>query len=84
MMKAMKKIYYLLAAGVLAIAASCQKPQFVEPTAERQGITSLTAFFTSGKYVEKEMGRLVVPEGESPEYGTLGKQQAQAVLHIRG
>ncbi|MBR5300222.1 MAG: DUF5018 domain-containing protein [Bacteroidales bacterium] len=63
----MKKIYYLMAAGILAIAASCQKPQFVEPTAERQGITSLTAFFTSGKYVDKEMGRLVVPEGESPD-----------------
>ena len=56
-----------MAAGILAIAASCQKPQFVEPTAERQGITSLTAFFTSGKYVDKEMGRLVVPEGESPD-----------------
>lgn len=63
----MKKIYYLLAAGVLAFAASCQKPQFVEPTADRQGITSLTAYFTSGKYVEKEMGKLVVPEGESPD-----------------
>lgn len=67
MMKTMKKIYYLLTAGVLALAASCQKPQFVEPTANRQGITSLTAFFTSGKYVEKEMGKLVVPEGESPD-----------------
>lgn len=67
MMKTMKKIYYLLTAGVLALAASCQKPEFVEPTANRQGITSLTAFFTSGKYVEKEMGKLVVPEGESPD-----------------
>ena len=53
----MKNIYYLLFAGLLAFAASCQKPQFVEPTAERQGITSLTAYFTSGKYTEMEMGK---------------------------
>ncbi len=63
----MKKIYYLLFAGVLAVAASCQDPQFIEPTAERQGITSLTAYFTSGKYVEMEMGKLVVPEGDNPD-----------------
>ncbi len=63
----MKKIYYLLFAGVLAIAASCQEPQFIEPTAERQGITSLTAYFTHGKYTEMEMGKLVVPEGENPD-----------------
>ena len=63
----MKKIYYLIFVTALALASSCQEPQFVEPTADRQGITSLTAFFTSGKYTEMEIGKLVVPEGESPD-----------------
>ncbi len=63
----MKKIFYLLFAGVLLLA-SCQKPQFVEPTAERQGITSLTAYFTSGPYVEKELGKLTVTDPETDRY----------------
>lgn len=64
----MKNIYYLLFAGLLAFAASCQKPQFVEPTAERQGITSLTAYFTSGKYTEMEMGKLTVTDPDMDRY----------------
>ncbi len=63
----MKKIYYLLMAAVLSAVSSCQKPQFVEPTADRQGITSLTAYFTSGPYTEKELGKLVVNDGENPD-----------------
>lgn len=54
----MKKIYYLLIACGLALLSSCHEPEFVEPTVERQGITSLTAYFTQGKYIEKEMGKL--------------------------
>ena len=57
-MKTMKKIYYLLIACGLALLSSCHEPEFVEPTVERQGITSLTAYFTQGKYIEKEMGKL--------------------------
>ena len=53
--------------GILALTSACQEPQFVEPTAERQGITSLTAYFTSGKFTEMEIGKLVVPEGENPD-----------------
>lgn len=60
----MKRIYYLIAVAALAVVSSCQDPEFVEPTAERQGITSLTAYFTSGKYVEKEAGKLTVKDGE--------------------
>ncbi len=63
----MKKIFYLLFAGMLAVVSSCHQPEFIEPTVERQGITSLTAYFTSGKYTEMEMGKLNVPEGESPD-----------------
>lgn len=46
----MKKIYLIIFVLVAALTYSCQKPQYVLPTAERQGITSLTAFFTSGPY----------------------------------
>lgn len=67
MMNTMKKICYLMTIGILALTSACQEPQFVEPTAERQGITSLTAYFTSGKFTEMEIGKLVVPEGENPD-----------------
>lgn len=63
----MKKIYYILIVTVLALLSSCQKPEFVEPTVERQGITSLTAYFTQGKYVEKEMGKLDLSNVDASE-----------------
>lgn len=58
----MKKIYNLIFVAVLALAASCQEPQYVEPTADRQGITSLTAYFTSGKYVDQAIAKLDVTD----------------------
>ncbi len=63
----MKRIYYLILVAVLALTASCQKPQFIEPTAERQGITSLTAYFTTGKYVDQQLAKLDVTD-ESMDY----------------
>lgn len=63
----MKKIYYLILVAVLAMVASCQKPQFIEPTAERQGITSLTAYFTTGKYVDQQLAKLDVTD-ENMDY----------------
>lgn len=63
----MKKIYYLIFCAVLALTASCQKPQFVPPTAERQGITSLTAYFTTGKYVDQQLAKLDVTD-ENADY----------------
>lgn len=64
----MKKIYYLVIAAVMTVAASCQKPQYVEPTAERQGITSLTAYFTSGKYVDQQIAKLDVTDENADYY----------------
>ena len=58
----MKKIYYLLIVSALALISSCQKPEYVEPTVERQGITSLTAYFTSGKYVDQAMVKLEITD----------------------
>lgn len=63
----MKRIYYIIFAAVLLLAASCQKPQFIEPTTERQGITSLTAYFTTGKYVDQQLAKLDVTD-ENMDY----------------
>lgn len=63
----MKKIYYLIFAFALAAFASCQKPQYIEPTADRQGITSLTAYFTTGKYVDQQIAKLDITD-ENADY----------------
>jgi hypothetical protein len=62
----MKKLYYLLLICVLSVA-SCQKPQYIPPTAERQGITSLTAYFTntSEKYEGAALAKLNVEDPEA-------------------
>lgn len=62
----MKKIYYIL--SVLVFAFGCQKPDFVESTAERQGITSLTAYFTSGAFVDQQMARLDIDDPTQERY----------------
>lgn len=59
----MKKIYFLI---VLALAAvSCHQPEYVAPTANRQGLTSLSAIITDGIYAEQELGRLMVTDPEA-------------------
>lgn len=65
--KNMKKIYYLIFAVALAAFASCQKPLYIPPTADRQGITSLTAYFTTGKYVDQQLAKLTVTD-ETMDY----------------
>ena len=64
----MKKIYYILIVSALAMFSSCQEPEYIEPTADRQGITSLTAYFTSGKYVDQALARLDVTDPEAERY----------------
>lgn len=54
--------------SALALISSCQKPEYVNPTVERQGITSLTAYFTSGKYVDQAIARLDVADPEADTY----------------
>lgn len=61
-MKLMMKRFYLIFLLAAAIISGCQKPQHVLPTLERQGITSLTAYFTSGSYDGLELAKLVVED----------------------
>ena len=59
----MKKVYFIL---LLALAAvSCHQPEYVAPTANRQGLTSLSAIITDGIYAEQELGRLIVTDPEA-------------------
>lgn len=63
----MKRIVYaLIFAAVLATA--CHQPEYVLPTAERQGISSLVAYFTFGPYADQEMGRLEISDPELDRY----------------
>lgn len=62
----MKKLYYVLMAGLFAVA-SCQEPQYIEPTAERDGITSITAYFTNTSSDIKEGTILAKLTVEDPE-----------------
>lgn len=39
---------------------SCESPEYVAPTVDRQELTSLTAIFTSGPFVNQEMARLTL------------------------
>jgi len=57
----MKKIFaFIVLAAVLV--TSCHEPEYVAPTASRSGITSLTAFFATGPYVDMEWGRLEITD----------------------
>lgn len=62
----MKRIYYIL--SVLVLVYACQKPEFIESTAERQGITSITAYFTYGNFVDQQMARLDVDDPTQERY----------------
>ena len=56
----MRKIYNILLTVVVLLFSACHEPEYVSPTVERQGLTSLTAIFTSGPFVNQEMAKLVV------------------------
>lgn len=48
--------------------SACHEPEYVPSTADRQAITSLTAFFTSGKFVNQQMARLEVDDPTLERY----------------
>lgn len=58
-----KNLLYILAVVLIAVSfSSCEDPQYVRPTADRQGLTSLTAIYTSGQFTDQEMARLNLDE----------------------
>ncbi len=62
-MKMRKICFNIVAVAALALSlAACQKPHYVLPTAEREGFTSISAFFTSGEYNNLELAKLYVTD----------------------
>ena len=61
-----KLITFSVLLGLLA-AASCT-PEYVKPTADRQGITSLVAYFAFGPYDGQEFGRLEIDDPDVERY----------------
>ena len=64
----MKSIRYTLLACLAFCLAACHQPEPVAPTADRQGITSLSAFFAFGPYEGQEMGRLEISDPDVDRY----------------
>lgn len=64
----MKRMHIILTLAVAVLTTACQKPQYIEPTAERQALTSLTAIFTFGPYVDQEMAKLVIDDDEQTRF----------------
>lgn len=63
----MKKLFLVLTATI-TLLSSCQKPHFIEPTAERDGLTSLTAYFTFGPFVDQEMAKLTITDENATRF----------------
>ncbi|MBP5172875.1 MAG: DUF5018 domain-containing protein [Bacteroidales bacterium] len=58
----MRKSFIICIVAAAALLCGCHEPDYVAPTAMRQGITSLTAYFAEGPFAEKEWGRLEVAD----------------------
>lgn len=58
----------LLTSALLVLTWACHKPEYVAPTADRQGITSLAAYFAFGPYEGQEMGRLEIDDPDVDRY----------------
>ncbi|MBO6097497.1 MAG: DUF5018 domain-containing protein, partial [Bacteroidales bacterium] len=62
----MKRLLIILSLAL--VAAACHQPEYVKPTAERQGITSLTAYFTFGPFENQEMAKLSISDPEQTRF----------------
>lgn len=59
---------FLTILSLVLVAAACHQPEYVKPTVERQGITSLTAYFTFGPFVDQEMAKLDITDPEQSRF----------------
>ena len=67
-MMIMKKHIFALFTVAVVLASSCHKPEYVLPTADRQSITSISAFFTSGPYNGLLLSRLEVTDPDADRF----------------
>lgn len=64
----MKRISIIIVSVIAALVSSCHEPEYVLPTADRQGLTSLTAIFTFGPYVDQELAKLTIEDDGAERY----------------
>lgn len=64
----MKTKYSILSVLALLLAFSCQKPEFIPATADRQGISSIEALFVTGPYTGQTLGKLVVSDDKADRF----------------
>lgn len=64
----MKNTRILFLTALLVWATGCHQPEYVPPTADRQGITSLVAYFAFGTYEGQELGRLEISDPEAERF----------------
>ncbi len=57
----MKKII-ITASAALCLLSACHEPEYVKASADRQGLTSLTAIILDGEYAGQEISKLDVSE----------------------
>ena len=60
----MKKYLYIVMAVLVGLSA-CHKPEYVPSSADRQGLTSLTAILVEGPYAGQELARLTITDPEA-------------------
>lgn len=54
--------------ALLFAATACHEPEYIAPTADRQGLTSLTAIFTTGPYVDQELASYKIDNPDETDY----------------
>lgn len=67
-MAVVMKKYLIIAAAALCALTACHQVEFIESSADRQGLTSLTAIFTSGPYVDQELAKLVITDDTQTDF----------------
>ena len=63
-MKKKKMIYVCASIAFMSLMGSCADEEHVDPTADRAGITSLTAYFTSGEYKDKAAKEWIISNSD--------------------
>ena len=62
------KRYIAAILPALLLAGACHKPEYVPMTADRQGLTSLTAIFTTGPYIDQDLATLFINDPEMTDF----------------
>ncbi len=59
---------FLALSILLGFATGCHEPEYIAMTADRQGLTSLTAIFTTGAYVDQELASYKITDPDETDF----------------